>query len=63
MGVRDLGSYSEFLYGCKRPVELSKISVWVQEASSVGRKVLFPERENTRSCYHEDLELSDKSRE
>ena len=22
---------------------------------SVGRKVMLPERENTRSCYHEDL--------
>ena len=25
--------------------------------------VLLPERENTRSCYQEDLELSDRSRE
>ena len=29
VGVRDLGSYPKFLCGCKRPVELSEISVWV----------------------------------
>ena len=31
MGVRDPGSYPEFLCGCKRPEELSRISVWVEE--------------------------------
>ena len=31
MGIRDPGSYPEFLCGCKRPVELSEISVWVSE--------------------------------
>ena len=75
MGVRDPGRYPEFLCGCKRPVEISeilcgckrpveisKISVDVR-GSSVGRKVLLLERENTRSFYHKDLELSDKSRE
>ena len=28
-GVRDPWSYPKFLCGCKRPVELSEISVWV----------------------------------
>ena len=31
MGVKDPGSYPEFLCGCKRLVELSEISVWVEE--------------------------------
>ena len=31
MGVRDSGSNSEFLCGCKRPVELSEIYVLVRE--------------------------------
>ena len=62
MGVRDPLRYPKFLCGCKRPVEISKISVDVR-GSSVGRKVLLLERENTRSFYHKDLELSDKSRE
>ena len=31
MGVRDLGRDPEFLYGCKRPEERSRISVWVSE--------------------------------
>ena len=28
-GVRDPGRYPKFLCGCKRPVVLSEISVWV----------------------------------
>ena len=31
VGVRDPGSYPKFLCGCKRPKELSQISVWVLE--------------------------------
>ena len=29
VGVRDRGRYPKFLCECKRPVELSEISVWV----------------------------------
>ena len=29
MGVRYSWRYLEFLYGCKRPVEISKIYLWV----------------------------------
>ena len=29
VGVRDPGRYPEFLCGCKRPGEISRISVWV----------------------------------
>ena len=29
VGVRDPGSDPEFLCGCKKPEELSRISVWV----------------------------------
>ena len=31
MGVKDPGRDPEFLYGCKRPGEISRIFVWVQE--------------------------------
>ena len=31
MGVRDPWRYPEFLCGFKRPVEISRISVWVKE--------------------------------
>ena len=31
MGVRDPGRDPEFLCGCKRPEERSRISVWVKE--------------------------------
>ena len=63
MGVKDPWSYPKFLCGCKRPVEIFEISVWMKEARSVGRKVLLPKRENTLSSYHVDLELSDRSQE
>ena len=29
VGVRDMWRYPKFLCGCKRPVDISKISVWV----------------------------------
>ena len=49
MGVRDPWRYPEFLCVCERPVEISRIYVWMYETRGVGRKVLLPERENTRS--------------
>ena len=63
MGVRDPGSYPKFLCWCKRPVEISKISVWIKEARSVGRKVMLPEMKIHGHGYHVDLELSDRSRD
>ena len=45
MGVRDHWRYPEFLCGCKRPVEISRILV--------GRY--------HNHGYHVDLELGDKS--
>ena len=77
MGVRDPWSYPKFLCGCKRHVEISEISVWVSETRGDIRNFcvnvrgsqyrpksyVARERENTQSCYHEDLELSDRSRE
>ena len=76
MGVRDPGRYPKFLCGCKRPVELSEISVWVLETrgdirnfcvnvrdSQCRSKSYVARDENTRSSYHIDLEMSDRSRE
>ena len=36
MGVRDPRKYPEFLCGCKRPVEISELSVLTKEARSVS---------------------------
>ena len=76
MSVRDPGSYPKFLCECKRPVELSKISMWVYETRGdiqnfcmniqglqCRPKSYVARDENTRSSYHIDLELSDRSRE
>ena len=59
MGVRDPGSYPKFLCGRKRLVEISQIFV----CSQCRLKNSVALDENTRSSYHIDLELSDRSRE
>ena len=76
VGVRDPWRNPKFLCGCNRPVKLSKISVWVYETrgdirnfcmdirdSQCRSKSYVAQDENTRSSYHIDLELSDRSRE
>ena len=56
------GSIRKVLCGCKRPVEISEISVLTKEARSVSRRVMLPEMKAHGHGYHADVELSDRSR-
>ena len=49
--------------GCKRPEEISQNFYVNVRGSKCKPKIYVNRDENTRSGYHVDLELSDRSRE